>query len=74
MATDLPENVAQNLMASSIAGFQLGTETLRINGANASNIIRHSAARRFDELDTTESRAESGIMATPIAGPTTKAV
>ena len=73
MAVDLPENVAQNLITSSITGFQLGTEELRANAANAANIIRHSSARRFDELDIAESRSSSGLIATPIASPTTQA-
>jgi len=30
-------------------------------------------ARNFDELGTIESRANSGVIATPVAGPTTQA-
>jgi len=73
MATDLPENVAQNLMTSSVAGFQLATEELRSNAGNASNIVRHSAARRFDETDVSEGKTAAGILATDVGGPTNAA-
>jgi len=70
MAADLPDNVAQNLMTSAVSGFQLSTEELRANAANAANIIRHSAARRFDELGPTEGKTSAGILATDVGGPT----
>ena len=70
MATDLPDNVAQSLMTSSVTGFQLATEELRANAGNAANIIRHSAARRFDETDVTEGKTAAGVLATDVGGPT----
>lgn len=41
------------------------------NFETAANLIRMSGARKMDELDAVESRATSGVMATPVAGPTT---
>jgi hypothetical protein len=73
MAVDIPENVAANVLASQTLGFNLAIEELRNNSANAANIVRHSAVRRFDELGIGESRAQTGMLATDIGGPTNPA-
>lgn len=43
------------------------------NGATSHAILRFGADTKFNELGTLESRANSGVMATPIASPTTQA-
>lgn len=72
-AVDIPENMAANLLASQVAGFNIAIEELRGNVGNAGNIVRHSAVRRFDELGIGESKAQSGLTATDVGGPTNKA-
>lgn len=70
---DLPSNVASQLMVETTGNIQATNN----NGRNVANIamgvLQSAAARNFDELGATESRATSGVMATPIASPTTQA-
>lgn len=40
-------------------------------GTLANNVLQAAMARNFDELGVKESRANSGLIATPIASPTT---
>lgn len=71
MATDVPDNVAQavmtiiqgNIVANNRDGSGVATTAL--------GVLQLAAARNFDELGTTEARANSGVNATPIAGPAT---
>jgi hypothetical protein len=42
-------------------------------GSIAMGVLQGAAARAFDELGVPESRATSGLIATPVAGPTTQA-
>jgi hypothetical protein len=42
-------------------------------GSIAMGVLQGAAARAFDELGVPESRATSGLIATPVAGPTTSA-
>lgn len=75
---DLPSNVAASLQQQLVASHQQSMEALghvRLiatqNAEFAANSARLSSVRKMDELDAVESRATSGVLATPIAGPTT---
>jgi hypothetical protein len=72
MAIDLPENVAGALLKEGSESHQALMVDVRGNVATANNLARLGATRQFNELDTIESRAHSGIMATPVASPTTQ--
>ncbi len=63
---DLSENVANALLTDAVGGFNATMQDARNNGSLA------AAARNFDELGVAESRAVSGVMATPVASPTTQ--
>lgn len=73
VAIDLPENVAGELLRQGVSDHQAAMSETRGNIQNVNNIVRSYAARSFGQLDTIESRANSGVMATPIASPTTQA-
>jgi len=75
---DLPSNVAASLQQQLVASHQQAMETIgqvrnlsAQNAEFAANAARLSAVRKMDELDAVESRATSGVLGTPIAGPTT---
>lgn len=69
---DLPANVASQFMATAVAGANDSSSNVR-NVANiAMGVLQTAAARSFDELGVTESRATSGVIATPIASPSTQ--
>ena len=69
---DLSANVAAMLMKEGSESHQALMTDIRHNGASVHNLVRHAAFRKFDEIGSMESRANSGVMATPIAGPTTQ--
>ncbi len=71
-AIDLPDNVAGLLLKEGSESHQALMNDIRHNGANVHSLVRHVAARKFDELGVAESRANSGLIATPIASPTTQ--
>lgn len=52
--------------------FQAIMTEIGSNAAVAHNLARLGTTVKFNELGTLESRANSGVMATPIASPTTK--
>ena len=52
--------------------FQVTMTEIVNNGATAHNLARLGTTVKFNELGTLESRANSGVMATPIASPTTQ--
>ena len=70
-AVDLPESVASQLLTESVGNIQANNRDGRNAGTVATNVLTGAMARNFDELGTVESRANSGIIATPVAGPTT---
>jgi len=72
MAIDLPENVAVQLLTETTGNIQANNRNGRDISTTAMGVLQAAAARNFDELGVTESRATSGIIATPIAGPTTQ--
>ena len=73
MSNDLPANIftlklsesADNMTANNRDGRNLGTAAI---GSLTAGI-----AKTHNELGPAESRAISGVMATPVAGPTTQA-
>lgn len=71
-AIDLPSNVAAQLQLESVTNNQANNRDGRGVSTIALGVLQTAAARNFDELGATESRATSGVMATPIAGPTTQ--
>ncbi len=70
---DLPSNVAAQLQLESVGNIQANNQSARGVSTTALGVLQAAAARNFDELGAVESRATSGIVATPIAGPTTQA-
>lgn len=71
MPMDLPEATGQLLLTESVGNIQ----NTNLSGRNIANIamgaLQAGVARVHNELSTEESRAISGVMATPIAPPTT---
>lgn len=68
---DLPANVAAQLQLESVGNVQANNRDGRNIATTAMGVLQSAAARNFDELGAVESRATSGVMATPIAPPTT---
>lgn len=72
-AVDLTENVASLLVTESIGNIQ----NTNLNGRNIANIamgsLQAGVAKTHNEMGTEESRAISGVMATPVASPATQA-
>ena len=71
-AVDLPEAVASQLLTESVGNIQANNRDGRNAGTVATNVLSGAMARNFDELGTIESRANSGVIATPVATPTTQ--
>jgi len=71
MAIDLPENVASELLRNGMAAHQQAMTDISTNASHIHNITRGSIVRKFDEIGIQESRSASGVLATPVAGPTT---
>lgn len=72
MALDLPEGVGTLLMTESTGNIQSDNREGRALTTLASGVLKGAMARNFDELGTIESRANSGIIATPVASPSTQ--
>lgn len=70
---DLPEGVGQLMITESAGNIQ----NTNLSGRNIANIamgsLQAGVARTHNEMGTEESRAISGVMATPIAPPTSGA-
>ena len=69
---DLAPNVAGHLMTETVGNIQANNRDGRNISTTALGVLQSAAARNFDELGAVESRATSGVMATPIASPTTQ--
>lgn len=69
---DLPPNVAAALLKEGSESHQQLLQDIRVNSSVAHNLARLGAVRQYNELDTIESRANSGIIATPVASPATQ--
>lgn len=72
MAVDLPENVASQQLARMAGNQEANNSEARDLTTTALGVLKGAMARRHDELDSIESRANSGVMATPIASPATQ--
>lgn len=69
IAMDLPAGVGQLMMTETAGNIQANNRDGRNAGSLAALVLQAAMARNFDELGTIESRANSGVMATPIASP-----
>ena len=69
---DLPESVAQQLMVESVGNVSANNRDGRNLGTAAIGALTAGIAARHNEMNAEESRAISGVMATPVAGPTTQ--
>jgi hypothetical protein len=69
---DLPCNIATLIMTESAGNIQANNREGRNIGTTAMGVLQGAMARNFDELGVTESRAVSGVIATPVASPTTQ--
>ncbi len=68
---DLPDSVAQQLMVESVGNVSANNRDGRNLGTAAIGALTAGVAARHNEMNAEESRAISGVMATPVAGPTT---
>ena len=64
------KTVLQLISDAGAQGFQALMTDIGANASSAHNFARLGAVNKFNELGTVESRAHSGIIATPVAGPT----
>jgi len=65
--------VAKHLMTETVGNIQANNRDGRNTATIAQGVLQAAAARNFDELGAVESRSTSGVMATPVASPTTQA-
>lgn len=70
---DLPPSVASQILTESVGNIQANNRDGRAIGTMAIGVLQGAMARNFDELGVVESRATSGVIATPVASPTTQA-
>lgn len=71
-AVDLPETVAQHLMTETVGNIQANNRQGRDMFTMANGSMQAGVATRTNEVGPIESRAVSGVMATPIASPATQ--
>lgn len=72
MAADLSDGVLQHLMKTGSEAYQQTMSRGMEASQLANGILQAGAARRHNELDIGESRAQSGLIGTPVATPTTQ--
>ncbi len=72
MATDVPENVAQQMMVESSGNIQASNRNSRGVFDAVMGAIGATVQTNLAEVGVLEGRAVSGVHATPIAGPTTQ--
>lgn len=70
---DLPPNVAAQIQTESVLNAQITTNQGRQVSQMANAVLQAAMARNFDKIGTEESRAISGVLATPVAGPANSA-
>lgn len=73
MATDVPENVAQQMMVESSGNIQASNRNSRGVFDAVMGAIGATIGVNLAEVGVLEGRAVSGVNATPIASPTTQA-
>lgn len=65
-------DVAKHLMTETVGNIQANNRDGRNVSTMAMGVLQSAAARNFDELGISESRANSGLIATPVASPSTQ--
>lgn len=71
-AVDLPESVASQLLTESVGNIQFTNASGRAIANIAMGSLQAGVAKTHNELGVEESRAVSGVLATPVAGPATQ--
>lgn len=69
-SSDLSPNMMNLLLSESAANMQNSNEQARNTFNLASGALQAGIAKTHNELGPVESRAVSGVMGTPVAGPT----
>ena len=72
MASDVPENVSQQMMVESAGNIQASNRNSRGVFDAVMGAIGATVQTNLAEVGVLEGRAVSGVNATPIAGPTTQ--
>ena len=72
MPADLPEAVANQLITESVGNIQANNRQGRDTFTVVSGSQQAGVAKTLNELGPVESRAVSGVLATPVASPTTQ--
>ncbi len=72
MPMDIPDSAGQLLMTETVGNIQANNRDGRNLGTIAMGSLQAGVAKTHNELGVEESRAVSGVLATPIAGPTDK--
>jgi hypothetical protein len=70
MSADLPEAVAQQMMADTMNRHARQMEETLGSVNHVNNLARLAGFTKYNEIGSIEGRANSGVNATPIAGPT----
>lgn len=73
MPIDIPENVAGSMMADTAGNIQASNRNSRGVFDAVMGAIAGTVQTNFAEIGAIESRAVSGVMATPVASPTNQA-
>ena len=73
MASDVPENVSQQMMVESAGNIQASNRNSRGVFDAVMGAIGATVQTNLAEVGVLEGRAVSGVNATPIASPTTQA-
>lgn len=73
MALDIPEGIGTLLLNEAAGNIQANNRDGRNLATIAMGSLQAGVAKTHNELGPVESRAVSGVMATPIASPTTQA-
>jgi hypothetical protein len=71
---DIPEGVGKIALSNLATDFQAGASRRNAVADAAIGALQGNIVENFKNTDATSSRAVSGILATPIAGPTNKQV
>ena len=71
--SEISQKALDQILTAGAQQFQKDMTDIGGNIAVAHNLARLGVTTRFNEIGPVESRAVSGVMATPIAGPTTQA-
>ena len=63
--------ILEHLAAETVGNIQMSNTNARSSSQEINSILGRVSAKTFDELGMIESRANSGIAATPLAPPVT---